>query len=293
VSVDYAAAPASASSDDYSSSAGTVSWAAGDGAAKTISIPITDDSATEGEESFGVNLSNPTGDAILGTPTAATVTIAASDPALQLGATSVSATEGGNATIEVTRVGPTAQAASVDYTSAPGSASEGDFSSGSGTVSWAAGDGVAKTITIPITDDTAAEREEAFTVSLGNPTGAALGIPTAATVTIAASDPITKPTLKLGGAKKQKLRNVRRKGVAITATVNKACRLDASVRKGKRRIGRVTRSLKTGRHSLRIKIAKKQRKRLRARGKLKLAATCSNTAGRSAVKKRTVTLKRG
>jgi hypothetical protein len=123
--------------------------------------------------------------------------------------------------------------------------------------------------------------------------GATLGSPASATVTIAASDPAPpskKPTLKLGGPKKQKLRTVRRKGVAIVATVNGTCKLTATARKGKRRVGSATRSLAKGKHSVRIKITKKQRKRLRAKQTLTVSATCANEAGKSKTRKRTVRL---
>ena len=207
-----------------------------------------------------------------------------------------SAAEGGSATLQVTRVGSASRPVSVDYATAPGSANENDYTPATGTVSWVAGDSAAKTISIPIADDTAEEAAESFAVNLLNPAGgSSLGSPASATVTIAASDPpvVTKPTLKLGGAKKQKVRTVRRKGVAIVATVNKACKLDASVRKGKRRIGRRTPALATGKHSLRIKIKKSQRKRLRAKQKLTVSATCANVAGKSTpAAKLTVRLKR-
>jgi hypothetical protein len=113
-------------------------------------------------------------------------------------------------------------------------------------------------------------------------------------VTIAASDP--KPVLKLAGGKKQKLSKVRRKGVSVVATVDRSCKLDASLKRaGKtRRIGRAKRSLAKGKKTVRIKVtSKKDRKRLRAKQKLTVSATCANAAGKSKVRKLTVRLKRG
>jgi hypothetical protein len=185
---------------------------------------------------------------------------------------------------------------SAGYATAPGTATESDYTPATGTLSWAAGDAAPKTISIPIGDDPAQEGEESFGVSLQNPAGGAtLGTPASATVTIAASDPLPppSPTLKLAGTKKQKLRTVRRKGVVIVATVDRACKLDASLRKGKRRIGHVTRSLAKGKHSLLIKITKKQRNGLRVNQKLSVSATCSNAAGKSKTAKLTVKLGRG
>jgi photosystem II stability/assembly factor-like uncharacterized protein len=58
---------------DYATSIGTLRFAAGE-SSKTVSIPVVDDNFTEGNESFTITLSSPTG-ATLGTTTTATVTI--------------------------------------------------------------------------------------------------------------------------------------------------------------------------------------------------------------------------
>jgi hypothetical protein len=58
---------------DYVTSVGILRFAVGE-ASKTISIPIVDDNFTEGNETFTLTLSNPTG-AILGSTTTATITI--------------------------------------------------------------------------------------------------------------------------------------------------------------------------------------------------------------------------
>jgi hypothetical protein len=60
---------------DYTSSSGTLNWAAGDTAPKNILVPIIDDGLPEGAETFAVTLSSPTNGATLGTSTL-TVTIA-------------------------------------------------------------------------------------------------------------------------------------------------------------------------------------------------------------------------
>src|SRR5262249_45713381 len=59
---------------DFATVVGTLTWAAGDASAKTFKVPIINDSYAEGNETFGVTLSNPTG-AALGTQSTATVTI--------------------------------------------------------------------------------------------------------------------------------------------------------------------------------------------------------------------------
>ncbi len=69
VSVDYATATTATgfavSGADFTATAGTLTWADGDTADKTIPIGITADTQTEGVENFKLNLSNPSGGASL------------------------------------------------------------------------------------------------------------------------------------------------------------------------------------------------------------------------------------
>ncbi|HET6630437.1 MAG TPA: choice-of-anchor B family protein [Woeseiaceae bacterium] len=77
VSVDYALAggSAAAGSDFEGSTSGTVAWAAGDGKPKNLVFDVATDDGTEGEETFEIRLSNPSGATIAGSASA-TVTIA-------------------------------------------------------------------------------------------------------------------------------------------------------------------------------------------------------------------------
>jgi hypothetical protein len=68
---------AASSRCDYLATLGTLHFAANE-TSKTISIPIVDDSWTEGPETFAITLANPSG-AILGSPAVATVTITDND----------------------------------------------------------------------------------------------------------------------------------------------------------------------------------------------------------------------
>jgi hypothetical protein len=70
----YATANGSATAPgDYTTSSGTLSWSNGDGADKTISVPIINNTFV-GTKTFTISLSSPTGGATLGTATT-TVTI--------------------------------------------------------------------------------------------------------------------------------------------------------------------------------------------------------------------------
>src|SRR5215831_13318581 len=110
----------------------------------------------------------------------------------------------GRATITVTRLGDTSNAAIVNYATSDnagqancnaisGNASARcDYTSTIGRLNFAAGE-TSRTIVVPITDDAYAEGNENFTISLSNSTGATLGSPNVATITIADNESSTNP----------------------------------------------------------------------------------------------------
>lgn len=70
VAVTYQTANGSAASPgDFTGISGTLNWAAGDSAPKTISVTTINDGVSEADETFTVTLSAPTGGATLGTST--------------------------------------------------------------------------------------------------------------------------------------------------------------------------------------------------------------------------------
>ena len=93
--------------------------------------------------------------------------------------------------LTVTRAGDTSGAASIDYASANGTASDrSDYLTTLGTLRFAAGEG-SKVITVFIVDDRFAEGPETFSVKLSNPLGCILGSQATFTVTIDSSnDPV-------------------------------------------------------------------------------------------------------
>src|SRR5205085_396419 len=86
VSVHYSTTDGTATAPaDYTAASGTLTWADGDTAPKTFTVPIIDDTLTEGNEAFKVNLDGPTGGATLGTPASSYVVIVDNDTAQPAG----------------------------------------------------------------------------------------------------------------------------------------------------------------------------------------------------------------
>ncbi|HUL97232.1 MAG TPA: Calx-beta domain-containing protein [Usitatibacter sp.] len=197
VSVNYTITPGTAINGTHyiATPSGQLNWADTDGAAKTIHVVIVDDSVVNPNRTFTVTLSGASG-AALGTPASTAVTIVDDDNNVQFSSATASVTEGSNAMLSVTRTGGTANPASVVWTVANGTAVQGtDFGTITvssppltGTLNWNAGDGVAKSISIPTLQNTTPQGARVFTVTLSSPTGATMGTTPTSTVTINDND---------------------------------------------------------------------------------------------------------
>ncbi len=95
-------------------------------------------------------------------------------------------------TVTVTRTGDTSTAATVDYATADGTASERhDYTTALGTLRFAGGE-LSKTFDVLVNEDSKVEGSEAFTVVLSNPTGGpSLG--TQSTTTVQITDDAAEP----------------------------------------------------------------------------------------------------
>jgi trimeric autotransporter adhesin len=195
---------------DYTATTATVTFADGDAAPKTATIPIINDALAEPDETFEVTLSNASG-ASLGTVTTATITIPSNDqpvppPAngqpgiLQLSSSDYAVNESsGNVIVTVTRIGGTNGTVGATLTLTPATAVAGqDYTGTSSVVSFGPGDASSRIVAIPIVNDNTAEPAESFSVALSAPTGGAtLGAPIAAVVSIRDNDPPASPVLTL------------------------------------------------------------------------------------------------
>ncbi|MDT5063129.1 MAG: hypothetical protein QOH63_3588, partial [Acidobacteriota bacterium] len=200
-SVNYATSDGTATAgSDYVATSGTLTFAAGE-LSKTVNIPIIDDRLYEGgNETFNFTLSNPTGGALLTTPSTAVLTITDNDskPSITIAPTlRVTETNSGttNAAINVSLSNPTFQVVTVDYATADGTAKAGsDYVATSGTLTIPAGAGSA-TINVPVNGDTFVEPDESFIVKMSNATNVSFISTTQGTVTIANDD--TPPDLSI------------------------------------------------------------------------------------------------
>jgi hypothetical protein len=196
--VDYATANGTASSGaDYAQTSGTLQFDAGQ-TSKTISVLIFDDAATEGNETFSVVLSNPTGATILGSPSTATVTIVDDDTSQFTFAAPqyLGDPRAYVVTLTVTRTNASSSG-SVSYATSDGTAKDpSDYVAATGTLNFNSGE-TSKTIQITLPDDRIAEPTETFLVTLSNPTGSLGAIPTT-TVAIVDDDPFAQSVNESG-----------------------------------------------------------------------------------------------
>ena len=179
VTVDYRTVSGTAGSADFTGAGGTVTFAPGE-TSKTITIAITPDTLVEGNEQFSVVLSNPQSATIADGTGVGTIvdddTAQPVVPTLAIGDASI--TEGDSGSSQLSFTVTLSQAATgpvtVSYSTANGTATAGsDYTARSGTLTFAAGE-TTKTVTVPITGDTAVEGNETFTISLAAASGATI-----------------------------------------------------------------------------------------------------------------------
>jgi len=177
VTVSYSTADGTATAgSDYAAVSGSLSFAPGT-TTKTVAVSVNGDTVAEGDETFFLNLANPTG-AVLG-DSQGRATIQNDDAlASALSIADASITEGNSGTktlaFTVTLSPASASAVSVSYATANGTATAGsDFAAQTGSLTFAAGE-TSKAIGVVVDGDTAVEPNETFLVNLSGASGATL-----------------------------------------------------------------------------------------------------------------------
>jgi hypothetical protein len=188
VAVNYQTANGTATASvDYQSANGTINFAAGE-ISKLVTVAVNGDTLVEINETFLLNLSNPSNATV---HNAGTATIQDDDNPgkLQFSAANFSIAEnGGSATITVTRTGGAAGAVSVDYATQNGTAIAGqDYAATSGNLVLNDGQQSA-TFAVAISNDATGEADETVFLALSNPLGGATLGAANATLTIQDDD---------------------------------------------------------------------------------------------------------
>jgi hypothetical protein len=175
VTVAYATADGSATAgSDYQAASGTLTFDPGQTSA-TITVPVNGDLLAEPNETFVVNLSNPT-NAVIGDPQGIG-TIADDEPPL-ITISDVSRTEGNTGAVSATFMVTLSHAINeyviIPYSTTNGTATAGtDYTAASGSVYIFAG-WTSNTFTVTVSGDRLPEANETFFVNLGTPTNATL-----------------------------------------------------------------------------------------------------------------------
>ena len=196
VTVNYTTANGSAVSPaDYTVKSGTLTFAPGE-TEQTISISIFDDFLDEDNETFFVNLSNPTNATIADNQGLGT--IGNNDGAPTVVVSNPTANEGdGSVTFTLTLTGASGKTVTADYQTSDISATAGsDYTAKSGTLTFLPGE-TQHTVTVLLTDDALPEGSEQFrlTVVSGQNLSAGQNLRGTATITDNDTPPtVTSPT---------------------------------------------------------------------------------------------------
>ncbi|MDO6473008.1 Calx-beta domain-containing protein [Maribacter sp. 1_MG-2023] len=169
--------------NDYTTSAGQLTFAGTDGEIHPITVNIIDDSLIETTERLFVDLSNLSTTVIAINETQGNISITDNDnipgtTGIAFENDNITVDEAaGTATINVQLTGNVPGGFTIDYATADGTAIQpGDYTSNSGQLTFAGTDGELQPITVSIIDDTIIEVTEALLVNLSNLSTSLIGI---------------------------------------------------------------------------------------------------------------------
>ena len=161
---------------DYTGASGTLTFAPGGALGQTITVLTAEDALDEADETFALALSGAA-NAILGTASATgTITDDDDAPTVGLASAAASGEEGTSLAFEVRLGAASGKTVTVAYATAGGTATQGtDYTGASGTLTFAPGGTLSRTITVATTEDALDEDSETFTLTLSSPGSATLG----------------------------------------------------------------------------------------------------------------------
>ena len=166
---------------DYPAALGSLVFTAGE-AEQMITVPTTEDTTDESDETFGLLLTQPATSGTggytyaLGDATS-TGTITDDDDAPSFAVSDATVDPEGNsgdaaATFTVTKTGTSDSTSTVHYATVDNTATSADYTAAAGDLSFAPGDAATKQIVVPVLPDVLDEADETFNVNLSAPTNA-------------------------------------------------------------------------------------------------------------------------
>jgi hypothetical protein len=171
VSVSYATADADATSPaDYGARTGTLFFAPGE-TEKSVSVPVVSDALDEAHENFALDLSNADGATLADARGFATLVDDDPEPAVSVD--DASASEGDALTFTVRLSASSGRLITVEYVTAPGSASAADYAAATDTLAFWPGESE-KAVTLSSHEDLLVEGDESFSLSLLRPANVVL-----------------------------------------------------------------------------------------------------------------------
>ena len=192
VTVAYATSDGTATSADYTSASGTLTFSPGD-TTKTFDVSVFADSLHEANETVILTLSSATNASI--SDATGTLTITDDDAAPTLSIAISSASENaGTGSLTVTLSAVSGLDVTVDYATGTGTATAGtDYTAANGTLTISAGD-TTGTILVTIADDSTFEGDETIPVTILNPSNATI---TAASANLTINEDDSGPSVSI------------------------------------------------------------------------------------------------
>ena len=196
VTVDFVTADGTASSgSDYTATSGTLTFTPGQ-TSKSIAVPIFGDTTVEGNETFVVNLTNPTNASLLNTQGHGTIL---NDDGLgtpNISISDITVTEGNSGTTSavftISLSSTTGSTVTVNWATANGTATApSDYTASSGTVTFPPNSTPSQTISVPVIGDNVNEPDETFVVNLSGATNGVI-VKSQGTGTITNDDLLTR-----------------------------------------------------------------------------------------------------
>lgn len=162
---------------DYHDTSGTLAFSPSE-TTETITVTIVSDTVDEADETFVINLFNPSNATIADGTGRVTIVDDDSPVTVSIGDASVvegdSGTQSATFTVSLSRAVSEAVGISFATSDSTATFASGDFHQTTGTIFFSPGQ-TARTITVQVVGDTTAENNEAFLVTLSNPTGVVIG----------------------------------------------------------------------------------------------------------------------